>query len=913
MKKLIYIFLGLVLVLSLSLAMATPAAAQTTYYVATTGSDAFGDGTETWVDNDTSGDWSAGDTGPWLTIQHAIDSASAGDTIIVADGTYTEDLAVDKDNLAITSVNGSANTTIQLVDGVGIDIQGAANNFTLGGATGQGFTILGDSTNTTFNIQLANAPSGVAISYNAIDTSGNATMGISIGAAGATDLTISNNSFVAEVGDGSIWGPKVVNVTVADNTFTGPGGPPDSGYAVEFAGVTATTTSTISGNTITGYAMGIAIFNGEGTSDLTISGNTVSECKNGIRLGQYSPTTNGDMTTVTLTQNTLLDSTIGIRINDGANVKASQFTISNNSISGSTTYGLQNEHASEAVTAECNWWGSASGPEHTGNTFNVGSQGDAVTGSVDYVPWLDAAYPTGASFAPVTVGTSTTYHASIQAGIDAATAGDTITCQTGAFTEDLTVNTASLSLKSAAGSTTIQLVDGVGIDIQGGANNFTLGGATGQGFTILGDSTNTTFNIQLANAPSGVAISYNAIDTSGNATMGISIGAAGATDLTISNNSFVAEVGDGSIWGPKVVNVTVADNTFTGPGGPPDSGYAVEFAGVTATTTSTISGNTITGYAMGIAIFNGEGTSDLTISGNTVSECKNGIRLGQYSPTTNGDMTTVTLTQNTLLDSTIGIRINDGANVKASQFTISNNSISGSTTYGLQNEHASEAVTAECNWWGHASGPYHPTTNVDGNGDAVTDKIDYLPWLIEEGGTCYYNTQILLDGWTLVSTDNWIDTAQTSWEGVTLAYKYTAGIGYEDADVPDLVPVNALYLKTEGGGGIGIVYSGGVPVASSKDLEAGWNLISSAIGAENNGGNARDVLSPLRYVQVGDEQGVGLATLVSQGNYNRYSGSFYLATLSPLDWNTLASITLNPFDGYWVYMNAAKTFGVIPD
>ncbi|GAI87150.1 unnamed protein product, partial [marine sediment metagenome] len=404
-------------------------------------------------------------------------------------------------------------------------------NFTLGGASGQGFTISANATATTFNIQVVNAPSGVEISYNTIDTTGAATMGVSVGAAGASGLTISNNTFTAEAGDGSIWGPKVVNVTVSTNTFTGPGST-TSGYAVEFAGVTGT--SAISGNTISGYGMAVAIFNGEGTSGLTISGNTISGCENGIRLGQYSPTTDGDMTTVTVTQNTLTNNTIGIRVNDGANVKASNFTIDDNNISGSTSYGLNNQHTTESVTAENNWWGDASGPTHSSNPLGTG---DAVSDNVDFMPWLDATYPTGQPAGLVTNITQSTAHATIQDAIDSAIAGDTIVAKDSTYTEDITVNTANLTLRSLNGKavTTIQLVDGVGIDIQGGASGFTLGGASGQGFEVKSSGiTSTTFNIQLANAPSDVEISYNTIDTVGNATMGISVGAAGASGLTIS-------------------------------------------------------------------------------------------------------------------------------------------------------------------------------------------------------------------------------------------------------------------------------------------------------------------------------------------------------------------------------------------
>lgn len=65
----------------------------TTHYVATTGDDDAGNGTE---------------GSPWQTIQHAINTADAGDIIEVAGGTYTETLQVFK---GIT-INGAAGTVV---------------------------------------------------------------------------------------------------------------------------------------------------------------------------------------------------------------------------------------------------------------------------------------------------------------------------------------------------------------------------------------------------------------------------------------------------------------------------------------------------------------------------------------------------------------------------------------------------------------------------------------------------------------------------------------------------------------------------------------------------------------------------------------------------------------------------------
>ena len=46
-------------------------------------------------------------------IQEAVDAASAGDTIIVYPGTYTENVDVNKDHLTIRSENRADSTIVQ--------------------------------------------------------------------------------------------------------------------------------------------------------------------------------------------------------------------------------------------------------------------------------------------------------------------------------------------------------------------------------------------------------------------------------------------------------------------------------------------------------------------------------------------------------------------------------------------------------------------------------------------------------------------------------------------------------------------------------------------------------------------------------------------------------------------------------
>ena len=108
----------------------------------------------------------------------------------------------------------------------------------------------------------------------------------------------------------------------------------------------------------------------------------------------------------------------------------------------------------------------------------------------------------------------------------------------------------------------------------------------------------------------------------------------------------------------------------------------------------TIKDNTITGnsakYAGG-GIFCG-GDSSPTIEGNTVTANKNeGIYCGSHSSP-----------------------------------TINYNNIQGNTNYGVYS--SGNVVNAENNWWGDPSGP---SGDGPGSGDAVSDYVDFAPWLKE--------------------------------------------------------------------------------------------------------------------------------------------------------------------------------------
>jgi hypothetical protein len=60
---------------------------------------------------------------------------------------------------------------------------------------------------------------------------------------------------------------------------------------------------------------------------------------------------------------------------------------------------------------------------------------------------------------------------------------------------------------------------------------------------------------------------------------------------------------------------------------------------------------------------------------------------------------------------------------------ISHNDICDNVGSGVCNIDTTIIISADSNWWGDATGPYHPTANPGGLGDSVSDYVDFNPWL----------------------------------------------------------------------------------------------------------------------------------------------------------------------------------------
>ncbi|MCK4305240.1 MAG: right-handed parallel beta-helix repeat-containing protein, partial [Candidatus Eisenbacteria sp.] len=668
-------------------------------------------------------------------------------------------------------------------------------------------------------------------------------------------------------------------------------------------------------------------------------------------------------------------------------------------------------------TAENNWWGSANGPEHAGNTFNVGSQGDKVSDNVDYVPWFDALQATGISFAPVNNTTDSTKYSSIQAAINAAT-GTTITCAAGTYNENVTIDK-SLTLNGAQHGVTavgrtgaksiINAADGNDYVVKITADTVTLDGFTITGRANAGenqaavitwgvDSCTITNNILTDNYKDAINLfstggNYSDYNTVSNnvingpnghgATFGIKIK---GSHNTISGNHVYNTDTPIHIWSWDQSETaspdynTISGNTIAqGVDGTADYKYGIniktghynvvtgntitgaEWAAIYLYTSDrmetegdfdprpandTISGNTITGGEVGIALLEGANTN--TISGNNISGTSVAGILGSLSrwpedfttspssylvgtPQAYLQITNNTIENNTLSNCGHGIAMEYGDNNTLTTNTITNNTsvaaidfhgvnfvadaagvyfdanssgnvahyndISGNTGYGLK---SGAAFNAKYNWWGDVAGPSITTNPYNDNtgGDAVSTNVDYIPWLIHTdlaSGWNIYSTPIALD-----SSCNTIGDALDIWTtdsgNFVIAYYFDSSASpqaWVEATVnTSLTPLQAIYVKMNAAATIDVWNNSSYTAPPSQTAYAGWNLIGLA---ELYSKAAEDALASAYYVAGANN--IGYSQVVSPG-----LGQTAWSAMRGSAIDTVSNQTMAPCEGYWVFM-----------
>jgi parallel beta-helix repeat protein len=333
----------------------------------------------------------------------------------------------------------------------------------------------------------------------------------------------------------------------------------------------------------------------------------------------------------------------------------------------------------------------------------------------------------GLATAPPVLADDTIIHVpgdydTIQEAIDAASDGDTIIVAAGLYEENVEIDK-SLTLKGAqagvdartrSGSETIIEPDEeeIGVSIITAAGRVVeIDGLTVQNAAHGIANPNpemaadiTVKNVRVLNSNEfGISITFTTRITVEycyveNAEIGINAGALvpfPPTVATFRNNKIVnAEFGiTGYLEDSLIEGNEVSDFTTGG------TGISGQFLN------TEIKSNTVTGYVKGA------GVSFASHYGRDLSE-------------------NVNVEDNTLTGNSIGIYVFD-TQTTLTGITANFNNIADNSWYGVWNE-GGETLDATKNWWGHASGP---GKIGPGDGDDISSKVLYSPWLGAELGT----------------------------------------------------------------------------------------------------------------------------------------------------------------------------------
>ena len=361
--------------------------------------------------------FSSGDAGghtfgydAFATIQEGINAVDVGGIVNVADGTYDENLAINKGMIlqgagrSAVIITGTHTITANnvIIDGFTLDANGA--NFAVitiddTAAIISGGTISGNKiTNSNLDgIRIGMTGSGNGVDHITIQGNKitlNSRKGILFYNSGdyvihsISYIIISGNEITNNGSSGiSTYGPGPNTIT--DNTVSGNTG---NGISIKYDDG-----DTVSGNIVRGNsAMGI---NMHEVTNTLVENNTVS----GHLSGDVVTTFWGDSITAgkgsaiyvheasqnnTISLNDLTGNKIGVLISrEAAGDDPSGNSINNNEITSNTEYGILNALVSPStpVDAQNNWWGNIEGPINAIN--NPHGAGDAVTDNVDFSPW----------------------------------------------------------------------------------------------------------------------------------------------------------------------------------------------------------------------------------------------------------------------------------------------------------------------------------------------------------------------------------------------------------------------------------------------------------------------------------------------------------------------------------------------
>ncbi len=340
----------------------------------------------------------------------------------------------------------------------------------------------------------------------------------------------------------------------------------------------------------------------------------------------------------------------------------------------------------------------------------------------------------------------------IQPAVDYASNGDTISVAPGTYIE--TIKPASKDGLTIIGDATNKPIVDAGINFAntGDINGITFENLILKGNTFPGASPDI---ISMENSGAVYDLKINNCVFDGGKVSG-KMGMVGenlAGTFTITNNEFK------DIWGWAVLDV---DDDATPPSGRNtlvftdvilsnnnihdcDGSIALRGNDVTRTQHVTVNGNTwsnIGGHGTENsqwAALEANHADSLIVHDNTVEGVKQGDG-GEGQAFQFWDIGTIDFHDNTIKNNYQGVYFFGGSHIDPCggpyalpSGSLYNNNIFGNTMYGLSVEATNTGgpLNAERNWWGDFSGPYNAISNSAGAGNAVSDNVDFDPWLCE--------------------------------------------------------------------------------------------------------------------------------------------------------------------------------------
>jgi parallel beta-helix repeat protein len=537
----------------------------------------------------------------YTTIQAAVNASSPGDTIIVSDGTYTENVMVNK-ALTIQSENGSANCIVQTANPSNYVFVVTASNVTI-----RGFTLKNANGTGAAGIRLQSGVGHCTISNN---TASNNYCGIYLYTSSNNNLTgntVVNNSYgirlYASSNNNTVTANTASNNSNSGiylysslyNNLTNNTASYNSAYGIHLYSSSKSNTltnntasnngkgiylsiscnnNTLTGNTVS-YNTQQGIYLDSSNNNNTLTGNTASYNYRGISLASSSY---NNLTGNTANSNTY----IGIELTSSNSNILTSNTVSNNSdyrgiylysSSYNTIYNNYFNNTKNAYDNGANTWnitktssaniigGDWLGGNYWSDYLGIDSDGDgqgdtpySITGGInkDYLPLVEPRVHnlnTGENFS--------TIHAAIDA--ENTTYGHIIQVDSGPYMENVIVHK-SLTIQSAKGS---------GSTIVQAANssehvfNVTADYVTISGFTVTNATGSGQAGIYLGSGVQHCTISNNTVS---NNTYGIYLDSSSTNNLTAntaSNNSEADFLADEYSASNTITDLTVSSYSTT--------------------------------------------------------------------------------------------------------------------------------------------------------------------------------------------------------------------------------------------------------------------------------------------------------------------------------------------------------------